>query len=100
MLPEPRACPGREAFVRQSRHHSARPAMKSIINLFWGICLLRQSPAAVPGQGAFVAIVVAANLVVSVGVSLSLAESPGVMRTVTGIVVGQAVTASLVWLVL
>ena len=74
--------------------------MKSIINLFWGICLLRQSPAAVPGQGGFVAIVVAANLLVSVGVSLSLAESPGIMRTVTGIVVVQATTAGLVWLVL
>jgi hypothetical protein len=74
--------------------------MKSIINLFWGICLLRQSPSAVPGHGAFVAIVVAANLVVSVAVSLTLAEQPDVMRTATGIVVGQATTACLVWLVL
>ena len=74
--------------------------MKSIINLFWGICLLRQSPAAVPGQGPFVAVVVGANLLTSVAVSFVLSDDASFVRTLTGIVVGQAVTASLVWLIL
>lgn len=74
--------------------------MKSIINLFWGICLLRQSPAAVPGQRSFVVVVVAADLLASVLVSQSLPGDADLLRNLTGIVVGQAVTASLVWLVL
>lgn len=74
--------------------------MKSIINLFWGICLLRQSPAAVPGQAAFVACVICLNLLVSVVVSLSFEGNPGFMITLTGIVVNQAVTAGLVRIVL
>jgi hypothetical protein len=74
--------------------------MKSIINLFWGICLLRASPAAVPGESAFVAAVVAANLLTSVAVSFVLAQEAEFLRTFTGIVVGQAITASLVWLIL
>jgi hypothetical protein len=74
--------------------------MKSIINLFWGICLMRQSPAAVPAQGGFVAAVVVANLLASLVVSLSLAGNPGFLVTLTGIIVGQAVTASLLWILL
>jgi hypothetical protein len=74
--------------------------MKSIINLFWGICLLRQSPSLVPGQGWFVALVILANLAVSLLVLLPLAENPGLGTTFTGLAVGQAVTASLFWLVL
>jgi hypothetical protein len=74
--------------------------MKSIINLFWGICLLRQSPAVVPGQGWFVALVLVANLVVGLIVLLPLPDSPAFGRVITGLVVGQAVSASLIWLVL
>jgi hypothetical protein len=74
--------------------------MKSIINLFWGICLLRQSPAVLPGQPAFVTSVVLANIVVSLVVSLSFSEHAGVYVTLNGIIVSHAVTASLVWLVL
>jgi hypothetical protein len=74
--------------------------MKSIINLFWGICLLRQSPSVVPGQGWFVALVVVANLLVGLIVLLPLADSPGVEKILTGLAVGAAVTASLFWLVL
>jgi len=74
--------------------------MKSIINLFWGICLLRQSPAAVPGEGLFVGFVIGANLLVSLSASLALGGGRGFMVTLTGILVSQAVTASLVWLLL
>jgi len=74
--------------------------MKSIINLFWGICLLRQSPAVLPGQPAFVATVFIANLIVSLVVSLSFPEHPGIYATLNGIIVSHAVTASLLWLVL
>lgn len=74
--------------------------MKSIINLFWGICLMRQSPARVPGDGAFVALVVAANILGSLLVSLAFDTTPGFFTILQGIVVGQAVTASLLWLLL
>jgi len=74
--------------------------MKSIINLFWGICLLRQSPSVVPGQGWFVALVIFANLLVSLLVSLTLADNPGAATTLLGLIAGQAVTAGLLWAVL
>jgi hypothetical protein len=74
--------------------------MKAILNVFWGICLLRQSPALVPGSGPFVTVIVIANVVVSTLVSLGMPSEAGVLQTATGILVSQAVTASLVWLAL
>ncbi|MEQ8857185.1 MAG: hypothetical protein RIC56_00925 [Pseudomonadales bacterium] len=74
--------------------------MKAIINLFWQICLLRQSPAHVPASGPFVALVVGANLLCSVLVSVGLDEDLDVLRTATSIIVGQTATAALVLLAL
>lgn len=74
--------------------------MKPIITLFWQICLLRQSPAYVPTSGPFVALVVGANLLCSVLVSLGLDDGVDLVRTATSIIVGQTATAVLVLLAL
>ncbi|MBK81351.1 MAG: hypothetical protein CMQ43_10635 [Gammaproteobacteria bacterium] len=74
--------------------------MKAILNLFWQICLLRQSPAYVPSHGAFVAAVVAANLIGSVLVSSALDGGVNTLRTATAVIVGQTATAVLVLLAL
>lgn len=70
--------------------------MKPLLNLFWQICLLRQSPARVPTYGWFVGAVVAANLLCSVIVSASFGADVGVVSIATSIIVGQAATALLV----
>jgi len=72
--------------------------MKAVIQLFWRMCLLRQSPAHVPTMPWFVATVVAANLLVSVVVSVSIDQSLGALNVLTRVVVGQATYACLVWL--
>lgn len=71
--------------------------MKTIVNLFWQICLLRQTPARVPTDRWFVTFIVVANLVCSVLVSVAFDSSPGLLKIATGILVGQAVTAGLVY---
>ena len=72
--------------------------MKAVFQMFWRICLLRQSPAYVPTQGWFVATVVCANLLTSIIVSLFIDLETDPIETVTRIVVGQAANAALVWL--
>lgn len=74
--------------------------MKPIVNLFWQICLLRQSPARVPTQGWFVVLMVVANLLCSTLISVTLDSELDVLTTVASITVGQAVTAALVLLAL
>lgn len=74
--------------------------MKPILNLFWQICLLRQSPAYVPTESWFVTAVVLANLVCSTLVSASLDTGFELFRTLTAIIVGQSTTAILVMLAL
>lgn len=74
--------------------------MRALINLFWQICLLRQSPAAVPTSGAFVGVVVVANLLCSVLVSRGFGSDISVVTTATSILVGHTATAGLVWLAL
>ena len=54
--------------------------MKAILSLFWQICLLRASPAYVPTYGWFVAIVVLANPVCSMLISLAVDSSIGGVR--------------------
>jgi hypothetical protein len=72
--------------------------MKAVFQMFWRICLLRQSPAYVPTQGWFVAAVVLAGLVTSVIVSLSIDQQADAIEIVTRVVVSLATTAALVWL--
>lgn len=74
--------------------------MKAIFYLFWQICLLRQSPAAVPANGPFVAAVVLANLLCSILVSSGFGSEVNLLTTSTSIIVGQTTTAGLVWIVL
>ena len=72
--------------------------MKTVIQMFWRICLLRQSPAQVPTQSWFVATVVVANLLTSVIVSISIDQAATLLEITTRVVVGQATYAALVWL--
>lgn len=72
--------------------------MKAVFQMFWRICLLRQSPAHVPTQSWFVATVVLASLVASVVVSLSIDQQANTIEIITRVVVGLATTAALVWL--
>ena len=74
--------------------------MKAVLQLFWQICRLKQSPEYVPTQTWFVLLVVAANLICSVAVSLSAESAPGLLTTINSIVVGQTTTAALVWVAL
>lgn len=70
--------------------------MKAIVTLFWQICLLRQSPARVPANGPFLALVVLGNLACSIAVSVAFDGSPGLLTVANSILVGQATTALLV----
>lgn len=74
--------------------------MKAILNLFLQICLLRQSPAHVPTQGWFVALVVLANLASSVIISRTIDPTVNLLQAATAIVVMQTVVAALTYLTL
>lgn len=74
--------------------------MKSILTLFWQICLLRRSPAFVPTQGPFVVLVVTANIVCSTLLTLGLDGEVVLAQALSSILVGQATTAALVLLAL
>jgi len=74
--------------------------MKTVLNLFWQLCLLRQSPEYVPTRGWFIAAVVVGNLLGSVLLSIAIGSEQQTLSIVTGIVVGQATTAGLIWLAL
>ncbi len=74
--------------------------MRAILSLFWQICLLRQSPALVPENGVFAAVVVLANLLCSVLVSGGFSSDASVLTTATSIIVSQASTAGLIWMAL
>lgn len=74
--------------------------MKAVLQLFWQICRLKQSPEFVPTQGWFVALVVLANLLCSVLVSATADTESSLLSTTTRIVVNQATTAALTWLLL
>lgn len=77
-----------------------RQIMKPILNLFWQICLLRQSPAYVPTYGWFVTLVVVANAACSTIVSLGLADDIDPVQTLTAVLVGLSTTAALIMLTL
>ena len=72
--------------------------MKTVFQMFWRMCLLKQNPAQVPTQNWFVATVIGANLLTSIIVSFSIEQTAGTLEISTRIVVGQATTAALIWL--
>jgi len=84
--------------ARISHNSRTKSQMKDVLQMFWRICLLRQSPAHVPTQGWFVATVVVANLITSAVVSLAIDQNVTTLEVVTRVVVGQATYAGLVWL--
>ncbi len=74
--------------------------MKAVLQLFWQMCLLRQSPEYVPTQTWFVATVITANIICSALLSLLLDADGDVIAMVTRLVVAQAASAAIVWLAL
>ncbi len=74
--------------------------MKTVLNLFWQLCLLRQSPEYVPTQSWFIAAIVLGNLITSALLAIAGNVEQPVLSVVTSVVVGQATTAGLVGLAL
>ncbi|MEE8078232.1 MAG: hypothetical protein V3T18_04485 [Pseudomonadales bacterium] len=74
--------------------------MKTVLNLFWQLCLLRQSPEYVPTQSWFIAAIVVGNLITSALLAIAGNVEQPVLSVVTSVVVGQATTAGLVGLAL
>ena len=74
--------------------------MKVVLQMFWRICLLRQSPAHVPSESWFVTTVVVANLLTSVLVSSLIASeaNESLISISTLVLVNQAAYAGLLWL--
>ncbi|MCZ6853214.1 MAG: hypothetical protein O7G86_04765 [Gammaproteobacteria bacterium] len=70
--------------------------MKAVFQVFWHICLLRQSPEYVPTRAWFISSVIIMNVLCSLTVNTEL----DVLRAVTGSVVYMTTTAALVWLTL
>ena len=71
--------------------------MKVVLQMFWRICLLRQSPAHVPSESWFVSTVVIANLLTRVLVSSLITQDPLISIT-TLVLVNQAAYAGLLWM--
>jgi uncharacterized membrane protein YfbV (UPF0208 family) len=71
--------------------------MRAVLGLFWQICTLRNTAAAVPGASWFLGTVVVLNCVVSLILSLVYNAEVGWQQALTTIVVGQATVAALVW---
>ena len=74
--------------------------MKTVFQLFWQMCLMRQSPQYVPTQTWFIATIICANIVSSVTLGLALDENSRFVTELTRIIVGQATNAGLLWLAL
>lgn len=74
--------------------------MPAIISLFWNLCLLRTGPERMPTVGAFVALVLIANILVSTLVALSAPAEPTLLQALSIPIVGAAVLAGGTLLVL
>lgn len=74
--------------------------MKAVIQLFWQMCLLRQSPEHVPTQNWFITTVISANILCSLLLSMALDANASFINVLTRLVVTQATNAALVWLAL
>lgn len=71
--------------------------MLTVISYFWQLALLRANPSQVPTATWFVALVIAANLVVSIALSTVLSDGTAPLRIATAILVQQAALAGLLW---
>lgn len=75
--------------------------MKSIVLLFWRICIFRSGPDTVPASSTFTAAVILLNALVNIVVQLILgAEQVTLLLAVTLAVVSLAGTGALVWFVM
>lgn len=74
--------------------------MRSLLLVFANICLLRRGPEHVPTHAWFVAVIVAANLLVSFVVSRSVSGALSPLPLATSLIVTMACTASITWLIL
>jgi hypothetical protein len=72
--------------------------MKAVINLFWQICLMRQSPGSVPTQSWFVAAVLLANAAASIALSLALGSGEHPVSVAAEVAAGLAASGLLVFL--
>lgn len=74
--------------------------MKVVLQMFWRMCLMRQSPEFVPTHNWFVVSVILANLLCSLLVALILDTQTSTLQIMTRLVVAQATNAALLWLAL
>ena len=74
--------------------------MAAVLKLFWGICLLRSGPEAVPTHTWFLATLVAGMLAVGVMVAKLITPALSAMVAVNMAALGLAVTASIAWFAL
>ncbi|MEE4361663.1 MAG: hypothetical protein V2I63_09085 [Pseudomonadales bacterium] len=71
--------------------------MRPVLELFWSLCTFRSGPERMPTASLFVILVVASNLLVSMGVALSAPGIRSFMAAVSLPVVMAAVLAVTVW---
>jgi len=74
--------------------------MRSLLLVFANICLLRRGPEHVPTLPWFVAVVVAANLLVSFVVSRNVSGALPPLPLLTSLCVTMATTAAITWFIL
>ena len=72
--------------------------MKAVFQVFWHICLLRQSPQYVPTKTWFIFSVITANVLCEVLLSRTVDVEIDMLRVVTGSVVYMTTITALVWL--
>ena len=75
--------------------------MKSIVLLFWRICIFQSGPETVPANNVLILLVIAANAMLNVAVQLLLGgDNESLLRAITLAVVSLAGTGGLVWFVM
>lgn len=74
--------------------------MKSIIALFWRICIFKAGPEAVPANNFFLLLVIVLNIALTSTVQYTLAEGLSLLTALTLSVVSLAGTGALIWFVM
>ena len=83
--------------MRQFARANLCVGMKSIVLLFWRLCLLQTGPDAVPASNVLTAVVVCVNAAINISVQLLLmTDSANLLRATSLSFVGLACTAALV----
>jgi hypothetical protein len=75
--------------------------MKSIVLLFWRICIFQTGPDTVPANNAFLVMIIAVNALLNIAVQVLLVgQDQSLLRAVTLAVVSLAGTGALVWFIM